>query len=385
MSRHTIPMGRILGIPIALDASWFLVFALFSWVLATSYFPAEFPGWSALEYWAVAAATAILLYACVLLHELGHSVVALRFKTRVERIVLFVFGGVALLEGEPPSARAEFWIAIAGPAVSLALAGLFHLLGPIVAGTAQLVAPVKYLAMINASLALFNLIPGFPLDGGRIFRAIVWAVRKDFRRATMTAAHVGRFVAFLFIAGGVVEILAGNLGGGLWIAAIGWFLDAAAVMQIHHVVIRGLLAGHEVAAAMNRNYVFVPADTMLQELIDDHVLGGGRRSFIVKSGEEIVGLLTLHQMRRVPRAEWPATTVAAAMIPLAEVKRVRPDTEIQAALEMMDRSGVNQLPVMADGRLLGMLSRDDVISFLRQLAARNDQGPAARGGAARND
>jgi Zn-dependent protease len=369
MSRHTIPMGRVLGIPIALDASWFLVFVLFTWALAASYFPTEFPGWPAARYWAVAAATAVLLYVCVFLHELGHSVVALRFRTRVRSITLFIFGGVAILEGEPPSARAEFWIAIAGPVVSLALAGLFTLAAPQVADRPALFAPFSYLGMINGSLALFNLIPGFPLDGGRIFRAIMWAVKKDFRRATLIAANLGRLVAFLFIAGGVIEMLAGQLGAGLWIAAIGWFLDAAAVMQIHHLVIRGLLAGHQVAAAMNRSYVFIPGDTLLQELIDDHVLGGGRRSFVVKHGEDIVGLLTLHQMRRVPRVEWPRTTAAAAMIPLDQVKRVQPDTEIEAALEQMDRSGVNQLPVMAEGRIVGMLSRDDVISFLRQLAA----------------
>ncbi len=369
MNRHTIPVGRILGIPITLDISWFLVFVLFTWMLAGSYFPEEFPGWPAAQYWVVAAVTALLLYVCVVLHELGHSVVAMHFRTRVRSINLFVFGGVAQLEGEPPSAHAEFWIAIAGPIVSFALALVFLAAERNLAPVPALFAAAKYLALINGSLAVFNLIPGFPLDGGRVFRAIVWAVRKDFQQATLVAAGVGRFIAFLFILGGVFLMFSGNLGGGLWIAFIGWFLDSAAVMQVHHVLVRGLLAGHRVADALSRDYVYVPDDLVLQELIDNHILGG-RRAFIVKRGDDIVGLLTLHHMQRVAREAWPGTTVGAVMIPIAEVKSVEPESGLDEALELMDRSGVNQLPVMTRGRMVGMLSREDLISFLRHLKTR---------------
>ena len=251
MSRHNLPLGRILGIPIGLDYSWFLIFGLLTWMLAGSYYPAEFKNWPPLLYWFMGAATAILLFASVLLHELGHSVVALRFRVPVRSITLFIFGGVAQIGGEPPSAKAEFLIAIAGPIVSLALAVLFFVVQPALTAIQPLWGLVKYLAYINFSLVLFNLIPGFPLDGGRVFRSLIWAVTKDMRRATLIAANTGRFFGFLFIFAGVWRMLGGNFGGGLWIAFIGWFLDNAASAQVHQVMFQGLLAGHTVSQAMS--------------------------------------------------------------------------------------------------------------------------------------
>jgi len=367
MTRHTIPLGRILGIPIGLDYSWFLIFGLLTWTLAVGYFPTEFKGWPPQEYWIVGAITACMLFVSVLLHELGHSVVALHYRIPVRSITLFIFGGVAQIATEPPSAVAEFWIAIAGPVVSFALAILFSLLQPVFAGLAPLLALAKYLAYINGVLALFNLIPGFPLDGGRVFRAVVWGVTHSLRRATLVAANVGRFFGFLFIFSGVWQIFSGNAVNGLWIAFIGWFLETAAVAQIQQQMVQGLLAGHQVSDAMSRNYATVPADEALQRLVDEHILGGGRRSFVVKRGEEIAGLLTLHRVKQVPQPEWSTTTAAKVMIPVGEMKRVRPDTALWAALEEMDRDGVNQLPVMQDGTIVGMLTREDLISFLRTL------------------
>src|SRR5512136_1235098 len=207
MNRSAIPLGRIWGIPLGLDYSWFLIFALLTWTLATSYYPTEFGSWPVAQYWIVGAATAILMFVSVLLHELGHSVVAIRYKIPVRSITLFIFGGVAQIGAEPPSAIAEFWIALAGPATSFALAILFGLLQSMVGALAPLLALAKYLAYINGTLALFNLIPGFPLDGGRVFRAIVWGVTNNLRRATLIAANVGRIVAFFFIIVGVWYIL----------------------------------------------------------------------------------------------------------------------------------------------------------------------------------
>lgn len=367
MNRHTIPMGRILGIPIGLDYSWFLIFGLLTWSLAVGYFPAEFKDWPITEYWIVGAITACMLFVSVLLHELGHSVVAMRYKVPVRSITLFIFGGVAQIGGEPPSAIAEFWIAIAGPVVSFALAALFSLLQPVFAGVAPLLALAEYLAYINGVLVLFNLIPGFPLDGGRVFRAVVWGITHSLRRATLVAAGVGRFIGFAFIFAGVWQMFGGNLMNGLWIAFIGWFLENAAVAQIQHQMIQGLLAGHKVSDAMSRSYATVLADDALQGLVDDHILGSGRRSFVVRRGEEVVGLLTLHRVKQVPRTEWSTTTAAQAMIPVERVKRIRPDTPLWTALEEMDRDGVNQLPVMSDGTVVGMLTREDLISFLRTL------------------
>jgi Zn-dependent protease len=365
MTRPNVPLGRILGIPIGLDHSWFLIFALLTWMLAGSYYPAEFKDWPPLLYWFMGAATAILLFGSVLLHELGHSVVALRFKVPVRSITLFLFGGVAQIGAELPSARAEFFIAIAGPIVSLALAVVFTVLQPAVAAVEPLFGLVKYLAYINFALVLFNLIPGFPLDGGRVFRAIVWAVTKNMRRATLIAANAGRFFGFLFIFFGVWNMLNGNFGGGLWIAFIGWFLDNAASQQVHQVMFQGLLAGHTVSQAMSTHCATVPADLTLQQLVDEHVLGTGRRCFLVHRGTDTVGLMTLHRVKEVPRSDWGTTTAAQVMLPLAELKRISPATELQAALQLMDRDGVNQLPVMADSQVTGMLSREDVITFLR--------------------
>jgi Zn-dependent protease len=371
MNRQTISLGRILNIPIGLDYSWFLVFALLTWTLATSYFPAEFRNWSTGQYWIVGAATAILMFASVLLHELGHSVIAMRYKIPVRSITLFIFGGVAQIASEPPSAGAEFWIAIAGPVVSFALAIFFGLLQPVVGAVAPLLALAKYLAYINGTLALFNLIPGFPLDGGRVFRAIVWGVTRNLRRATLTAANVGRLIAFLFILFGVWQIFTGNLSNGLWIAFIGWFLESAASSQVQHQGLHDSLAGHRVSDMMSRNYTLIPAETTLQQLVDLHILGSGQRSFVITQGDRVIGLLTPQRIRETPSDAWPVTSVAQAMLPAAQVKPVQPDEELWTAWEEMSTDGVNQLPVVAEGRLLGMLSRDDIIGFLR---ARHELG-----------
>jgi len=365
MNRNTIPLGRILGIPIGLDYSWFLVFALITWTLATSYFPNEFRNWPDAQYWIVGAVTALMLFVSVLLHELGHSVVALRYKIPVRSITLFIFGGVAQIGAEPPSAGAEFWIALAGPLVSLALAIFFRVSQLISGSLDPLLALVKYLAYINGTLVLFNLIPGFPLDGGRVFRAVVWGITHSLRRATLVAASLGRFIAFVFILVGAWQMFTGNLGNGLWIAFIGWFLESAASSQVQQQTIHDLLSGHRVADVMNRNYTIIPADATLQQLVDLHILGSGRRSFVVTQGDQVLGLLTVHRIKEAPQTEWPRTTTAQVMIPVEQMKRVRPEAELWEALEKMDMDGVNQLPVMMNGQLLGMLSRDGIIGFLR--------------------
>ncbi len=372
MARATVPLGRILGIPIHLDYSWFLIFGLLTWMLAANYYPKEFKHWTPAMYWVTGAATALLLFASVLLHELGHAVVALRSNIPVRSITLFIFGGVAQIGAEPLTPKAEFLIAIAGPAVSLALALLFTVLQPALAGTEPLLGLVKYLAYINLALAVFNLIPGFPLDGGRVFRSIVWAATKDMRRATLIAANTGRFFGFLFIFSGVWRALSGDLGG-LWIAFVGWFLENAAAAQVHQVAFQGLLAGHTASQAMSSHCPSVAPDIKLQQLVDEHVLGGGRRCFLVVQGGQTLGMMTLHRIKEVPRSQWANTTAATVMHPMRELKSIGPQTDLWAALQLLDRDGVNQLPVMEGDLVVGMLSRDDVISFLGTM---QELGPA---------
>lgn len=368
MNRSAISLGRILGIPIGLDYSWFLIFALLTWSLATSYYPAEFKNWPVTQYWIVGAVTVILMFVSVLLHELGHSVVALRYKIPVRSITLFVFGGVAQIGAEPPSAIAEFWIAIAGPITSFGLAILFGLLQPLVGALDPLLAIARYLAYINGALALFNLIPGFPLDGGRVFRAIIWGTTHSLRRATLIAASLGRFIAYLFIILGVWQMFSGNFGNGLWIAFIGWFLETAASSQIHQQTIHDLLEGHHVADAMRRDYTTVSPDATLEQLVTEHILGSGCRSLVVKQNDRVTGLLTLHNVKAIPSSDWLTTTAAQVMIPVAQMKRIRPDAELADALGEMDRDGVNQLPVMVGEKIQGVLGRDDVISIVRNLS-----------------
>jgi Zn-dependent protease len=367
MSHRTVSLGRIMGIPIGLDYSWFLIFILLTWSFAVGYFPAEFPHWPVAVYWVTGAATAILLFVSVLLHELGHSAVALRYKIPINSITLFLFGGVAAIATEPPSASAEFWIAIAGPVTSFCLAGLLYLLTPAAALFEPAFGVIKYLAFINLMLVAFNLIPGFPLDGGRVFRAIVWGITRNMRRATVIAANVGRFFAFLFIVVGVWQLFSGNIGDGLWIAFIGWFLESAASAQIHQQVLQSLLSGHRVSDAMSRTFTEIDADIPLQRLVDEHILANARRAFVVRHGDQVAGFLTLHALRHVPREQWPTTLVGQVMIPAGQMKRTQPDAELWECFSSMNRDGVNQLPVMTDGQIHGILSREDVIGYLHTL------------------
>jgi Zn-dependent protease len=385
MTRHNIPLGRILGIPIGLDYSWFVIFALLTWMLADNYYPAEFKDWPPLLYWFTGAMTVIMLFVSVLLHELGHSVVALRYKVPVLGITLFLFGGVAQIGADPPSAIAEFLIASAGPLVSLILAVFFYAVQPLVAGIEPLLGLAKYLAYINLALVLFNLIPGYPLDGGRVFRAIVWAITGNMRRATLIAANVGRLFAFLFIFIGIWQMISGNFTGGLWIAFIGWFLDNAASAQVQQVMVHGLLAGQRVSQAMSTHCATVPADLTLQKLVDEHILGSGQRCFLVNRGDSTVGLMTLHRIKEVPRPDWATTSTAQVMLPMEQLKCIDPDTELWAALQKMDRDGVNQLPVTRDNHVVGMLSREDVITFLRTLQDLGTAGAARPTGSSTTD
>jgi len=365
--RHTIPIGRILGIPIDLDYSWFLIAALITWLLAVNYYPVEFKGGTSGEYWLMGAATAVLFFGSIVVHELAHSFVALRYRIPVRRITLFIFGGVSQIAGEPPSAGAEFLIAFVGPLTSLALAAIFYLLEPALANTPPLLAVDKYLALINFLLGLFNLIPGFPLDGGRVFRAIVWGVNKNFRRATLITASTGRFFGFLFIIWGVWQALRGEVINGLWIAFIGWFLESAAGAQVQQQMVQGLLVGHKVSEVMGEGCPHVPAETSLQKLVDEEVLAHGRRCFLVDRGDHTAGLLTLHNVKEIPRSSWATTTAVQAMTPLEKLSRIDANAELWTALEKMGGDGINQMPVMRGGDIVGMLSRGDIVKYLQTL------------------
>jgi Zn-dependent protease len=367
MKNNTVKLVQIMGIPIGLDPSWFLIFALITWILAANYFPADFKQWTKLQYWSVAALTSIIFFLSVLLHELGHSIMALRYKLPVKSITLYIFGGISEITSEPTNALSEFVIAFAGPLTSLILAGIFYLLELAFKGVGPIFAMTKYLAFINASLAVFNLIPGFPLDGGRVFRAIVWGITKNLRRATEIAGLLGHGIAFMFILLGVWQLFQGNWINGLWIAFIGWFLENAVVGQVQQQRIHALLSGHTVDQIMSRSCVMASVDLTLQELVDQYILDKGQRCMVIMHGDQPSGLLTLHDVRQIPRERWGTTFASQVMTPMDKVKLTSPKVGLEQALEQMGKDGVNQMPVMENGQIDGMLSREDIINYLHVL------------------
>ncbi|MGQ9493474.1 MAG: site-2 protease family protein [Anaerolineae bacterium] len=366
MFGNSVRIGRILGIEIRVDYSWFIVFVLVTWSLAGQHFPSTYQGWSSTTYWIIGILTSLLFFFSVLAHELAHSLVSEAFGVPVKDITLFIFGGAARISDEPQKASGEFWMALAGPLTSLgiaAISGFVWLVSRI--GNPYLHALASWLGVINLSLALFNLIPGFPLDGGRIFRALVWAVTGNLRRATRIATNLGRLVAYGFILWGVVQLFSGNWVNGLWIAFIGWFLDHAATSSYQRVALREMLAGHTAREVMNTECQWVPPDLALDALIDQVILPTGRRCFPVQEGGRLQGLLTLHRISQVPRHAWKDTRVGDVMIPRTELKIVHPDDELDVILERMTSEDVNQFLVLDADELLGMVARDNLLNFIR--------------------
>jgi len=365
-SKH-LRIARIAGIPISLDYSWFLIFILLTWSLGGSYFPAQFPGWASWEYWAIGALATILLFVSVLLHELGHATAARHYHIPVREITLFIFGGVAQIQEEPKSAGSEFWIAIAGPIVSLLLGLSFSGLALLATPVPQLLAIFRYVGYVNLMLFLFNLIPGFPLDGGRVLRAFIWGATHDTHKATIIAANTGRLIAYGFIFIGLVMIFAGNLYDGLWMAFIGWFLESAAVAQVQQQKLRDILSRYSVRQAMATELPTLPGHLTLDVLAQQHFLNGGKRAYLVQKAGRPAGILTNHQLQKAPKSQWPNTTVEQVMIPLPQAKTVHPDDNLWQALADMDREGVNQVLVTENGIIIGALSREDLVSFLQHI------------------
>jgi len=364
-SKH-LRIATIAGIPISLDYSWFLIFFLLTWSLGASYFPAQFPGWPSWQYWVIGALATILLFVSVLMHELGHATVARHYHIQVGEITLFIFGGVAQLRDEPKSPGSEFWIAVAGPAVSLLLGLVFSGMATVITFP-QALAVFRYVGYINLSLFLFNLIPGFPLDGGRVFRALIWAITRNMHKATTIAVNVGRLIAYGFIIVGLFMIFRGNFVNGLWMAFIGWFLESAAIAQSQQQKLRDILSRYQVRQAMSSQTLTIPAHLTLDMLADHYFLNGGKRAYLVQQDGQSSGLLTIHQLAKAAKPDWLHTTAGQVMIPLDQVKSVHPDDDLWTALQKMDRNGVNQLLVLDNDVIIGTLSREDLVSFLQDI------------------
>jgi Zn-dependent protease/predicted transcriptional regulator len=377
LGRHRgIPLFSVLGIRVIADYSWFLIVALIAGTLTVASFPSALPGRSTLSYVTLGVITAFFFFASVLVHELAHSVVAVLNGIPVRKITLFLFGGVAEITREPPDPATELKVALAGPATSAVLAAAFWaavlLMGPDPARPGLQLA-LLHLAVANTSLLIFNLLPGLPLDGGRVLRAIIWRASKNLRRATYVASTAGKVLAGLLIVAGVVAIFSrAYIIPGLWFIFIALFLRQAAESSYRQIVMKEALAGIRVANVMTRDVVTVSPDISLVELIDRFVLRYHFTCYPVVSGGRPVGVITIKLVKHVPRDAWGATRVSEAMIPLTDAISLSPDDDVPTAIQKMSSSGLGRLPVIAGGGLVGIVTRRDIMAYLQ---IRSDLSP----------
>ena len=368
MGGKGIPFGRIFGISLKLNPSWFIIFILVTWALAGSWFPANYPAWPLAEKITAGVITSLLFFASVLAHELMHSVVAQREGITVKSITLFIFGGVSEIAGEPKKPGDEFRMALAGPLTSLVLGAVLYGLSiglKNMTGAGQFVGAISYwLGIINLSLGAFNLIPGFPLDGGRVLRSILWGRSGDLRNSTRIASQVGRVVAYIFIFIGIFLVFTGNWLNGVWLALIGWFLDNAAVGSYRQVQLNDLLAGHKVSEAMTRDCVSVPPGVTADHIISEYALTKGQQCFPVMDGEKLEGMVSFDSLRSVAREARRDKTAQQIMTPLAKLKWVSPSDDLSKVLAIMTEDDAAQVPVVQDNKVVGLISRERLLSFI---------------------
>jgi Zn-dependent protease/CBS domain-containing protein len=357
-------IGKIAGISIEINYSWLIILVLLSASLALSWFPSLYPGWTQAAYWAVGIISSLLLFVSVLVHELAHSLVARARGLPVSSITLFIFGGVSNLEREPTTAGMEFQVAVVGPVTSLIIGAICWEIGLALPQGTPVRAVLVYLGITNVLLGIFNLIPGFPLDGGRVLRSIIWGATGSLRTATRWTAGVGQVFAFLFIFVGIWLFFAGNFVGGIWIGFIGWFLLDAARSANNQVMLESVFRGVTVGQLMTPIPITVDPDASIGYLVHDLMVPYALRATPVVQNGKLVGLITLHETRHVPRDRWLTTPVREAMIPLDRLHVVRPDQSLNEVLPLIAGRDVNQLPVVQDGQLVGMLSRDKILRFI---------------------
>lgn len=367
--RSHIKLGRAFGVEIGLHYSWIVIGLMIVFSLA-DHFQSTHPDWDSAVVWASAGLTALLFFTTLVAHELAHAVVAKNQGLQVRSITLFALGGVAQIEGEPATARHEFQMAIVGPLASALIGtvclGISWGLGWRNWGLPEepFVAVLVWLGYINLSLAAFNMIPGYPLDGGRVLRALVWRVTGNPRRSIRVAAQTGRVVAVLFIAAGLIRFTAGGGLGGLWIAFIGWFLLDAAGSSYAQLRVTEILSGVRVGDLMVRDCPKIEAWTNLQSFLDDNHLQSARFCYIVTTNGQVAGLISPREIRRVPPPQWRFRTVFDVMHPFDESPTISPEAPITDALEAMGREDLSQLPVASNGRIEGVISRASVLGFL---------------------
>jgi Zn-dependent protease/CBS domain-containing protein len=370
---NSFKIGAIYGIDIEINSTWLIVFFLVTFSLV-SYFPAaypELPTWVGVTDGLI---TSILFFLSVLFHELSHSIVAKRNNLDIKRITLFVFGGVAQMSDEPSSPGVEFKMAVAGPAASyflaLLFAGLFLLSSATGLGLG-ITAPFQYLALINFALGTFNLIPGFPLDGGRILRAGLWSYHRNLAKATQMAARCGQFFAFGLVFLGILLFFRGDFLGGIWLIFLGWFLNQAATSGYQQTFLRQALLGVKVEEIMSRNILLAPANLTLTQLVDDYFLRYKVGRFPIIENGQLLGIVTLHDVKEVPRERWETTFVQDVLRPLKEYDFISPEEDVMAAFKKLAQHELGQLLVFNEGKLVGIVTKSDILrlaKFKRELA-----------------
>lgn len=358
-------LGHFRGIRLEIHVSWLIIFALVM-VSMTTGLQQQYPDWTTADAAITAFVTVLVFFASILAHELGHSLVAIRRGVPVTAITLFIFGGMAQMSRDPEQANDEFWIAVAGPAVSFALAFLFGVLAGVTAGWYEPI-PVAFgwLSMINLVVAIFNLIPGFPLDGGRVLRALVWKVTGSTQRGNETAIASGRFLAYGLFGLALWNMLVmGNLVGGLWIMLIAWFLLTMNHAQSRMYVLRDRLAGVRAQDLADPDVPFVAAGRPIEAWLREQVLTSGRRAFLVGSPTQVLGLVSLSDTSRVPQAQWDRTPVSEIMTPADKLHHVAPDAKADDILQLMNEHSLNQVPVMARSRASGWIDRQRLLRMI---------------------
>jgi len=360
-------IGRLAGIDLAVHPSWLVIAFLLTFSLADAFFPRLIPGWTVGQYWLLGAATAFLFFASVVAHEFSHALVARRFGLKVAGITLFIFGGATTIETDSRSPREEALIALAGPASSLIIGVVLLGIGAVVESR-EARALLGWLGVINLVLGAFNLVPGYPMDGGRVLRAILWRLRGDPNAATRQAAMVGRVVGYLMVAGGIVWALRSrDIGSGLWLALVGWFLATAAEATMQQAGVERSLSGVRVRDAMDETPAVVSPNESVADLVSDRMLRGDDRSFLVRHDDGgLAGMVTLGDVKRLPRESWADARVTDIMTRFGDLATIGPDEPLSDALRLLQERDVGQLPVMeSEGRLpLGLVTRRGILRLI---------------------
>lgn len=362
----SIRLGTLLGFEIRLDFSWFLVLILMTWTLSTGVFPTVY-GFAPQTSWVLGALSALLLFASVLVHEFSHAVVARQHGIEVHGITLFLFGGVAQLKDEPPSPKAEFLIAAIGPLTSLAIGAAclgLSLALPLTGAFRAAAAVFNYLGIVNVALALFNLIPGFPLDGGRLLRSAIWRFTGNIRTATQWSALSGQAFGWLIAGFGILRVLAGDLGG-LWLVFVGWFLSRAAQSAYQQLLLRRALSGVSVSQVMTQEVPIIDADSRIPEFVENFVLRHEHTVYPVTRGGEFVGVVTLDDVRQLDRDLWGVTCVGALAHQPEEARVLHHDQDAWDALTQMVENDAPRLLVVDNGKLAGIVSREAILRLVQ--------------------